>query len=276
MDTTDTDAVTEPTPDSILESLREAYADKTGNRYWIFAQLKEIVDDPYEYAEREDPAPLMTTLYLLAGWRETAVYPALAHLIRYPMSVLNRIFAAQAFEDLSRILASVYDGNPEPLKAVIEDEDAEVDMRVEALHTLYVLQCSGRLTSAELKEYLRHLLNGGLARKPSYLWESLMLQVGMLPAPELFPDVYRAYDAGLMVGGVIPLSVLNDGLGDASPVTPDDCTLIDDPIAEIGAWMRSAAEQTSNPSSARSVHTGRNDPCPCGSGSKFKKCCGRN
>jgi len=21
---------------------------------------------------------------------------------------------------------------------------------------------------------------------------------------------------------------------------------------------------------------GRNDPCPCGSGSKFKKCCGRN
>ena len=22
--------------------------------------------------------------------------------------------------------------------------------------------------------------------------------------------------------------------------------------------------------------TGRNDPCPCGSGKKFKKCCGRN
>ncbi|WP_371924923.1 SEC-C metal-binding domain-containing protein [Endozoicomonas sp. SCSIO W0465] len=21
--------------------------------------------------------------------------------------------------------------------------------------------------------------------------------------------------------------------------------------------------------------TGRNDPCPCGSGQKFKKCCGR-
>ncbi|GAF75123.1 unnamed protein product, partial [marine sediment metagenome] len=21
---------------------------------------------------------------------------------------------------------------------------------------------------------------------------------------------------------------------------------------------------------------GRNDPCPCGSGKKFKKCCGRN
>lgn len=24
------------------------------------------------------------------------------------------------------------------------------------------------------------------------------------------------------------------------------------------------------------VGVGRNDPCPCGSGKKFKKCCGRN
>jgi uncharacterized protein YchJ len=25
---------------------------------------------------------------------------------------------------------------------------------------------------------------------------------------------------------------------------------------------------------AKSAKTGRNDPCPCGSGKKFKKCCG--
>ena len=24
------------------------------------------------------------------------------------------------------------------------------------------------------------------------------------------------------------------------------------------------------------VKVGRNDPCPCGSGKKFKKCCGKN
>jgi len=26
----------------------------------------------------------------------------------------------------------------------------------------------------------------------------------------------------------------------------------------------------------KSVHVGRNDPCPCGSGKKYKNCCGRN
>ncbi len=28
-------------------------------------------------------------------------------------------------------------------------------------------------------------------------------------------------------------------------------------------------------SAARSADAGRNDPCPCGSGKKFKKCCGK-
>lgn len=26
---------------------------------------------------------------------------------------------------------------------------------------------------------------------------------------------------------------------------------------------------------SRAAKVGRNDPCPCGSGKKFKKCCGR-
>jgi SWIM/SEC-C metal-binding protein len=30
------------------------------------------------------------------------------------------------------------------------------------------------------------------------------------------------------------------------------------------------------PKSATSTKVGRNDPCPCGSGKKFKKCCGEN
>ena len=29
------------------------------------------------------------------------------------------------------------------------------------------------------------------------------------------------------------------------------------------------------PQPARAQKVGRNDPCPCGSGKKYKKCCGR-
>ncbi|MFC1571791.1 SEC-C metal-binding domain-containing protein, partial [Candidatus Margulisiibacteriota bacterium] len=32
-------------------------------------------------------------------------------------------------------------------------------------------------------------------------------------------------------------------------------------------------KQSSKQSTVKSVRVGRNDPCPCGSGKKYKKCC---
>ena len=45
--------------------------------------------------------------------------------------------------------------------------------------------------------------------------------------------------------------------------------LPDDKAAEIAREYRDA-------NIAHSEKIGRNDPCPCGSGKKYKKCCGKN
>lgn len=42
------------------------------------------------------------------------------------------------------------------------------------------------------------------------------------------------------------------------------------------ARLRSAEQSSPVPASRRSRKLGRNDPCPCGSGQKYKRCCGRN
>ena len=55
-------------------------------------------------------------------------------------------------------------------------------------------------------------------------------------------------------------------------------------IAMAAYWRGKGAKQTSMPLSGSAnpktpppaPKTGRNDPCPCGSGKKFKKCCGQN
>ena len=44
-------------------------------------------------------------------------------------------------------------------------------------------------------------------------------------------------------------------------------------IADIEALLRSEAAPSS--SGVRVASVGRNEPCICGSGRKFKKCCGR-
>jgi len=52
---------------------------------------------------------------------------------------------------------------------------------------------------------------------------------------------------------------------------------VDDVASAIGWWGDFAREEshvtTAQPGKTQ-PKTGRNEPCPCGSGRKFKKCCG--
>ena len=47
-----------------------------------------------------------------------------------------------------------------------------------------------------------------------------------------------------------------------------------DMLRSIAAFWREGPSALPGPEPARSVKTGRNEACPCGSGKKFKKCCG--
>lgn len=42
-----------------------------------------------------------------------------------------------------------------------------------------------------------------------------------------------------------------------------------------GAWRYVDGEMVSPPNVRKGPKVGRNDPCPCGSGKKYKKCCGK-
>ena len=48
-------------------------------------------------------------------------------------------------------------------------------------------------------------------------------------------------------------------------------------VREAGEWLYVSGDllEDGGPAEIRAGKTGRNAPCPCGSGKKFKKCCGR-
>jgi SEC-C motif-containing protein len=45
-------------------------------------------------------------------------------------------------------------------------------------------------------------------------------------------------------------------------------------VKSDGQWFFTDARMVNNPQKRDSPKVGRNDPCPCGSGKKYKKCCG--
>lgn len=66
-----------------------------------------------------------------------------------------------------------------------------------------------------------------------------------------------------------------DAIRELDAMEPD---MIPDLVANLNVWVK-AQGRTQGPANLPGVpaarsKVGRNDPCPCGSGRKFKKCCG--
>ena len=80
------------------------------------------------------------------------------------------------------------------------------------------------------------------------------------------------YTAGRGTGAPGTTQAPNYGRPDYAGGTPEDLT---DPAQRAAAAQDTRGQQPRTPFTAEKV-PGRNDPCPCGSGKKFKNCHGRN
>ena len=286
------------------EALRAAIDQREAITPELLRVVEEIAANPAEYAPRGDCMLPVFALYLLAQFREKQAYPAIVKMFYAPGETSFDLAGDTVTEGLKQIFASVYDGNPGPLHGLIENEQANEYVRDAAIRALLVLENTGQMPRAEVVEYLRSLFRGKLERTPSFAWDGLVSAVGDLPAPELLEEVREAYAEGLADEGVASLDDIERDVAAAKTWRRKHDTLITDAIGEMEHWAcfhpeespptdlpRTDSPEVSVPvapptppvpvtyeparSFVRGPKIGRNDPCPCGSGKKYKKCCGK-
>ena len=247
-----------------------------------------------DLSERTERA-LFTVSHLLAGYRETASFPDFCRLAMNPDRLYSVLPEDLVFVSYPRMLVSTYDGDPSPLFALVEHPDAERSARCDALLVLAYLTRTGAVPEPVAYGYLAQLPARLEAAEASSHWTGYALAVAVLGFAGLAGIVEAAFqkrfvDQGVLTqgefwdtlrgaqqnpndlttpiwDGIEPLGDPIDyllSLGDVSIGPEDDDS---DPAATSRYWA--AAEPIRNP--LRDV--GRNDPCPCGSGKKFKKCC---
>jgi len=92
-------------------------------------------------------------------------------------------------------------------------------------------------------------------------------------------------DAGMLLVPIMMLCEAEALFDDLDLDIDEEDEAVDDAIDVLPAtilaiadyWRMTASQKKSFVAGMRSVsRPGRNDPCPCGSGKKFKKCCGAN
>jgi uncharacterized protein YecA (UPF0149 family) len=93
------------------------------------------------------------------------------------------------------------------------------------------------------------------------------------------PSSFRDEEAGALVGSILALVADEFGDADEAPTPEDRAETLDalpTILIAIRLFWRGQQGLPMPRRLARKINVGRNEPCPCGSGRKYKKCCGSN
>jgi hypothetical protein len=187
-------------------------------------------------------------------------------------------------ESFGAILASVatIDDIPQ-IKAVIENAKIDSFQRIAALDALQVFFVQDMYSSDDYCAYLRHLLET-CHENPTFLAD-VIINCEKAGMREALPTVEALYKDGLVDELLTTLSDFRRGLfgidkeAAKQALQKDNrCLFIQDSVEYLSKWAcfdeKPNLEKVTVRKEPFGHKIGRNEPCPCGSGKKYKKCCG--
>ena len=206
-------------------------------------------------------------LFLLAQFRETQAYPLIIEFFSTPGDSSLDVTGDMVTEYLARILATVWDGNTEPLKKLIENSQVNEFVVGAALDSLLVLVAQEIISRESVIDYFRELFETRLEKEsnsdtePDYFLSNLTISSAQLYPLELKPQIERAFELDLIDGMYInPKDIeyyLKLGLdANLNKLRSDrHFSLIEDTIAEL-EWWYCFQEQKEKPARKKPIGLG--------------------
>lgn len=290
-----------------LEAVAEVIARKEEAIPHLVAALEWTVVHGEEIAREEESFLHLYALYILAQWREPRGYAPAIALARHPAA--DDLLGDTIASDLPGILACLSEGDTGPIFSLIEDLNASEWARGSGVRALGALHCAGRLSREALASHVGSLFAGGLEKRESNAWNSLGQLCADFGLSEHWDAIVSAFDQGLLDPMFEPLEAMEPRVMGKQPphkAALGEYAMIDSAVDAMHWWdcfrKRSDAEKQPAPAAREVMNEagetagwrrpapptvapepfrreepkiGRNNPCPCGSGRKYKKCCGR-
>lgn len=292
------------------QALEEAVRQWEAFLPFVQEAMERIVADPEGFLPEEPDVCLVSYgFYLAAEKRETRLFPLILRLFSLPDEQAYELFGDIGTQDGARLLAAVCGGDPERIKALLFDASASQFVRSECLRTWRALEVWGEISHEQHVDLLRSLLARPFPGENPYLVAMCVSAALDLADPSLGPEIRQAYADRRVDQHVVGLNEALDELISPRPLAGR----LDRPAPaadEVGWWSAFDDEQPADSAGGEGwddaipyedslpdwappsrfvapddiapqpyiapPKVGRNEPCPCGSGKKYKKCCGAN
>ena len=255
--------------------------------------LENVLSSPSEYAGREDYFAHIYALMLLAHFKNPIAHKVIVDLFSLPGKTSDELFGDIITEDLPLILLLTCEDSFDLIKSLVLNKSADEYCRSSAIRALVYAEALEMISRKEVISFFGSLFAVSEAEENySDFWSLAAIHICALCPEELMDTIKKAYEDELIWPGMINYKefeeVLREGREKCREKVKKEIQLHSfDDIHGRMAWWACFKQKQAPPVSFLDEYTppqkksgtmksekiGRNSPCPCGSGKKYKKCC---
>lgn len=220
-------------------------------------------------------------VHVLAQHRDKRLFGPLLAICRMGDEALPDLVVSLAETTLPKLVTSVFDDDPATLEAALTDRQADEAVRMVLFGAYGFLAADGLIPRGRAHDFLVRFDEDRLARGGDLAWIGWASAIALLGFRDLADRRAAAIADARLIADELDEEEFASVLAKAEAGDPSRFGLLslgylDDAVGELEASLPGDEEDESEPvEPARNPlrNVGRNDPCPCGSGRKFKKCC---
>jgi len=237
---------------------------------------------------------LFRGLHILGGARDREACQPLLRLLRRPTEEIDDLIGDTVTESLASIVTGVFDDDVDALFALIIDSSIDGYIRESLFGAATFLAWERRIQRDRYREFLVRFYQERSAEDGDQAWVGWLHAIALLGLRDLIPLVDSAYREERIPEEWIDRPEFDEDLAtterapdDIDRFTQNNLGYIEDVLVSLD-WTRGTEDvfdedgeeapwtdvvYPNEPVRNPWRHVGRNDPCPCGSGKKAKKCC---
>ena len=240
-------------------------------------------------ADSAEQVELDFAIMMLCAKREKGLFPDFYRLMRNKS--LRDIYTEQSWlmRSLHRIISSFCEADDlGAIGDLVLDASLFSPVREQALLSLHFIWLEKIAPEKDIIDEFRRLLEQGLSPEDDWkLWMALVINASVIGGLRLKPEVMRILDDGRFADQTsfarkIVNGLFSNGNSQFRNMMKNEhkgfFTKLDEEVADYTTPPKEEnieMPQKGKPLVREQPKIGRNDPCPCGSGKKYKKCCGR-
>ena len=265
----------------------------------LLDELRSIIQNPAHpvFTDEGDYFLHIYALFLLAYWREQQAFPLMMDFFNHESIDHYALLGEVTTEDTTSLLLSVFNGDMDSVGALVKNAKVDVFMRMSVMdaylafyHAEYMTQS---VVEGALRDFFVYFSHPDTYDK--YMLSAVTVDLGEIGYKAILPAIEKAFADDLIDTSYTRLQHIQQDMQEnhwqnLQPLHKDH--YIGDLVDRMEWWAcfqpvskRDAGFEADDAEFLADIESdwpapyqapqkiGRNAPCPCGSGKKYKKCC---